>query len=48
MKDIHFGGDTYEFIFPKSKDYGDYYDMVLSEESLNTGEEMFNYGTTHF
>ncbi len=43
LHEIHFGRDTYEFIFPKSKEYGDYYDMVLSEESLKTGEEMFNY-----
>ncbi len=43
LKDIHFGGDTYEFIFPKSKEYGEYYDMVLSEESMKTGEEIFNY-----
>ncbi|MDD3129018.1 MAG: SbcC/MukB-like Walker B domain-containing protein [Candidatus Izemoplasmatales bacterium] len=43
LKLIHFGDDTYEFIFPKSKEYGDYYDMVLSDESLKTGEEIFNY-----
>ncbi|MFA7561464.1 MAG: SbcC/MukB-like Walker B domain-containing protein [Candidatus Izemoplasmatales bacterium] len=43
LKSIHFGDDTYEFIFPKSKEYGDYYDMVLSDESLKTGEEIFNY-----
>ena len=43
LKTIHFGEDTYEFIFPKSKEYGDYYDMVLSDESMKTGEEIFNY-----
>jgi len=40
---IHFGDDTYEFIFPKSHEYGDYYDMVLSDESLKSGSEIFNY-----
>ncbi|MBU0997414.1 MAG: hypothetical protein KKE16_05140 [Firmicutes bacterium] len=40
---IHFGEDTYEFIFPKSKEYGDYYDMVLSDESMQSGGEIFNY-----
>ncbi len=43
LANIHFGEDTYEFIFPKSKEYGDYYDMVLSDESMKTGEEIFNY-----
>jgi uncharacterized protein YPO0396 len=43
LKNIHFGEDTYEFIFPKSKEYGEYYDMVLSDESMKTGEEIFNY-----
>lgn len=43
LSDIHFGEDTYEFIFPKSKEYGDYYDMVLSDESLKAGTEMLNY-----
>jgi uncharacterized protein YPO0396 len=43
LKTIHFGEDTYEFIFPKSKDYAEYYEMVLSEDSLKTGTEIFNY-----
>ncbi|MFA5742007.1 MAG: SbcC/MukB-like Walker B domain-containing protein, partial [Candidatus Izemoplasmatales bacterium] len=43
LKAIHFGEDTYEFIFPKSKEYADYYDMVLSDDSLKTGGEIFNY-----
>lgn len=43
LNTIHFGDDTYEFIFPKSKEYGEYYDMVLSDESMKTGEEIFNY-----
>jgi len=43
LKTIHFGDDTYEFIFPKSKEYADYYDMVLSDESLKAGTEIFNY-----
>ena len=43
LANIQFGGDTYEFIFPKSKQYGDYYDMVLSDESLKAGTEMLNY-----
>lgn len=43
LNTIHFGEDTYEFIFPKSKEYADYYDMVLSEDSLRSGSEIFNY-----
>ena len=43
LENIHFGEDTYEFIFPKSKEYGEYYDMVLSDESLKAGTEMLNY-----
>lgn len=43
LKNIRFGEDSYEFIFPKSKEYGDYYDMVLSEEAIKSGEEIFNY-----
>ncbi|XMB72574.1 SbcC/MukB-like Walker B domain-containing protein [Mycoplasmatota bacterium WC30] len=43
LANIRFGGDTYEFIFPKSKEYGDYYDMVLSDESLKAGTEMLNF-----
>jgi uncharacterized protein YPO0396 len=43
LQNIRFGEDAYEFIFPKSKEYGDYYDMVLSEEAIQSGEEIFNY-----
>jgi uncharacterized protein YPO0396 len=43
LHSIHFGEDTYEFIFPKSKEYADYYDMVLSDESMKQGVEIFNY-----
>ncbi len=43
LANIHFGEDTYEFIFPKSKEYGEYYEMVLSDESMLTGSEIFNY-----
>lgn len=43
LKQIHFGEDTYEFIFPKSREYSDYYDMVLSDESMRSGGEIFNY-----
>jgi uncharacterized protein YPO0396 len=43
LKNIRFGEDSYEFIFPKSKEYGEYYDMVLSEEAIQSGEEIFNY-----
>lgn len=43
LKNIRFGDDSYEFIFPKSKEYGEYYDMVLSEEAIKSGEEIFNY-----
>ncbi|MDD4988232.1 MAG: SbcC/MukB-like Walker B domain-containing protein [Candidatus Izemoplasmatales bacterium] len=42
LSTIHFGDDTYEFIFPKSHEYGDYYDMVLSDESMKSGSEIFN------
>lgn len=43
LEDIHFGDDTYEFIFPKSKEYGEYYDMVLSDDAIKAGTEMMNY-----
>ncbi len=43
LKTIKFGDDAYEFIFPKSKEYADYYDMVLSDESMKSGSEIFNY-----
>ncbi len=43
LQAIHFGEDTYEFIFPKSKEYGDYYEMVLSDESMKSGSEIFNF-----
>ncbi|QWC00592.1 AAA family ATPase [Mycoplasmatota bacterium] len=43
LENIRFGEDSYEFIFPKSKEYGDYYDMVLSDEAIKSGEEIFNY-----
>jgi uncharacterized protein YPO0396 len=43
LENIHFGEDSYQFIFPKSKEYGDYYDMVLSDEAIKSGEEIFNY-----
>ncbi|MDD3124052.1 MAG: ATP-binding protein, partial [Candidatus Izemoplasmatales bacterium] len=43
LASIHFGEDVYEFIFPKSKEFGDYYEMVLSDESMRTGGEIFNY-----
>ncbi len=43
LKNIHFGDDKYEFIFPKSKEYGEYYDMVLSDEAIKAGTEMLNY-----
>ncbi len=43
LANIHFGDDIYEFIFPKSKEYGDYYDMVLSDDAIKAGTEMLNY-----
>jgi len=43
LETIEFGEDRYEFIFPKSKEYGAYYDMVLSDESVEQGGEIFNY-----
>nr|HPJ24047.1 SbcC/MukB-like Walker B domain-containing protein [Bacillota bacterium] len=43
LANIHFGDDTYEFIFPKSKEYGEYYDMVLSDDAIKAGTEMLNY-----
>ncbi|MFA5466615.1 MAG: SbcC/MukB-like Walker B domain-containing protein [Candidatus Izemoplasmatales bacterium] len=43
LQTIQFGDDTYEFVFPKSKEYGDYYDMVLADESMKSGGEIFNF-----
>lgn len=37
LKNIHFGQDTYEFIFPKSSEYGAFYEMVKSD--LNASDE---------
>jgi uncharacterized protein YPO0396 len=40
LKNIKFGGETYEFIFPKSKEYGDFYDMFKAEE-VSDGKSLF-------
>ena len=44
LSSIPFGNDTYEFIFPKSKEYGGFYDMFKSEDVAD-GKSMF---TTDF
>ena len=41
LSTIKFGNDKYEFIFPKSSEYGAFYDMVTSEENLG-GESLFS------
>lgn len=35
LANIHFGNDTYEFVFPKSSEYGAFYEMVTSDLSEN-------------
>lgn len=38
LSNIHFGNDTYEFIFPKSSEYGEFYEMVTNNlEEPNKG-----------
>ncbi|MCR5231034.1 MAG: AAA family ATPase [Acholeplasmatales bacterium] len=42
LKNIKFGNDSYEFIFPRSSEYAQFYDMVTSElVDLNQG--LFTY-----
>lgn len=40
LKNIPFGHDTYEFTFPKSKEYGGFYDMFKSNE-ITSGDTIF-------
>lgn len=40
LSTIKFGNVTYEFIFPRSEEYKEIYDMVTNEEQAN-GESMF-------
>ncbi len=35
LSHIHFGNDTYEFIFPRSSEYNQFYDMVTSDLAEN-------------
>jgi uncharacterized protein YPO0396 len=44
LTNIPFGNDRYEFIFPKSKEYGGFYDMFKSED-VSDGNSIF---TTDF
>jgi len=44
LSKIPFGNDTYEFIFPKSKEYGGFYDMFKSNDVVD-GQSIF---TTSF
>ena len=44
LSKIPFGNDTYEFIFPKSKEYGGFYDMFKSNDVVD-GQSIF---TTDF
>lgn len=37
LQNIKFGDDTYEFIFPKSKEFAGIYDMVMCESADNNG-----------
>ena len=37
LREIKFGEDTYEFIFPKSKEFSGIYDMVMSDSAENNG-----------
>lgn len=44
LSKIKFGGDSYQFIFPKSSEYSAFYDMVTNADEIN-GESLF---TTDF
>ena len=39
---ISFGPDKYQFIFPKSKEFGAIYDMIVSDISTNLGYSIFD------
>ncbi|MGM9971349.1 MAG: ATP-binding protein [Anaeroplasmataceae bacterium] len=40
LSTIKFGNDSYEFIFPKSSEYAEFYDMVTNKEALK-GDSLF-------
>lgn len=40
LSSIKFGNDSYEFIFPKSSEYAEFYDMVTNGEALK-GDSLF-------
>lgn len=42
LKSIKFGRDSYEFIFPKSSQYGQFYDMFTAD-SVSDGRSIFTY-----
>ena len=42
LKSIKFGRDSYEFIFPKSNEYGAFYDMFKAD-TISDGHSIFTY-----
>ncbi len=42
LSKIKFGQDKYQFIFPKSKEYGAIYDMILSDQTQFLGGTIFD------
>ncbi len=41
LKKIKFGQDTYEFVFPKSKEYSSFYEMVTDDANISEGFGIF-------
>ena len=42
LSKIKFGNDQYEFIFPKSKEFGTIYDMITDKDSNEVGYSVFD------
>jgi len=43
LHNIRFGEDGYEFVFPKSKEYAAFYEMIINEENSLGKETIFTY-----
>ncbi len=41
LKSVKFGSDSYQFIFPKSGEYGGIYEMVVQDENFEPGSTIF-------
>lgn len=41
LKSVKFGSDSYQFIFPKSQEYGGIYEMVVQDDNFAPGQTIF-------